>query len=74
MFYSEQISSTFVWGGHTVLTQSWKDKNVIIPHSKLFYITDGKICVEIDGQKIVAKAGDMMLIPSGKKHGCLYDH
>lgn len=68
IFYSEQISSSFVWGGHTILTQSWKDKNVIIPHSKLFYITDGEILIELDNQKISAKAGDMVLIPSGKKH------
>lgn len=68
VFYSEQISSSFVWGGNTTLNKSWKDRNVIIPHNKLFYITDGEICLEIEGQKLNAKSGDMVLVPSGKKH------
>ena len=67
-FYSEQVSAMFAWGGNPTLTSSWKDRNVIIPHNKMFYITDGEIEVEIDGKKIIAKSGDMMLIPSGVKH------
>ena len=67
-FYSEQITAVFAWGGNPTLTSSWKDKNVIIPHNKMFYITDGEIEVEIDGKKIVAKSGDMVLIPSGVRH------
>ena len=66
--YSEQVSAVFAWGGNPTLTSSWKDKNVIIPHNKMFYITDGEIEVEIDGKKIIAKSGDMVLIPSGVKH------
>ena len=67
-FYSEQITPVFAWGGNPVLSPSWKDKNVIIPHNKIFYITDGEILVQVGKEKIIAKEGDMVLIPSGVKH------
>lgn len=66
--YSGQITASFVWGGNPVLSSSWKDKDVIIPHNKIFYILDGEIKIEIDGKIIIAKAGDAVLIPAGTKH------
>ena len=64
----ETISSTYHIGSKISLTNSWHDKNVILPNSKMFYILDGEIVVEFKNFTITAKKGDMMLIPAGIKH------
>lgn len=71
--FMEQISTqpilaTFHLGNEVTLTPNWKDKNVILPNSKLFYILDGEIVISTEKQKFVAKKGDMVLIPAGVKH------
>ncbi len=64
----QPISATFHLGSQVTLTPSWKDKNVILPNSKLFYILDGEIEISTQTQKFIAKKGDMVLIPAGVKH------
>ncbi|MBE7087037.1 MAG: helix-turn-helix domain-containing protein [Clostridiales bacterium] len=64
----KHISAFFNYGGKIKLDTGWNSKNVICPDSKLFYILDGEIAVEIDGNEIIAKKGDMMLIPAECKH------
>lgn len=65
---SQPISATFHLGGEVTLTPSWKDKNVIIPNNKLFYILDGEIEIKTQKENFIAKKGDMVLIPASEKH------
>lgn len=65
---NQPISATFYIGSEVTLTPNWKDKNVILPNSKLFYILDGEIFIKTTKYSFIAKKGDMVLIPAGVKH------
>jgi AraC-like DNA-binding protein len=67
-FNSESISVLYHHGSRIILNNNWHDKNVICPNSKIYYVLDGEIAVEIGKELIIAKSGDMMLIPAGVKH------
>ena len=64
----ESTSATFYLGDKEILTPAWHDKNVICPNSKLYYVLDGEIVVEIGSSILIGKSGDMILIPAGVKH------
>jgi AraC-like DNA-binding protein len=65
---NQHLSANFVNGGFIKLNTAWNTKNVVCPESKLFYILEGEIAVEINGQVHIGKQGDMMLIPAELKH------
>ena len=65
---SEAISVIYHHGSRITLTTEWRDKNIICPNSKIYYVIEGELCVEIAGKIDIAKAGDVMLRPSGIKH------
>lgn len=65
---AETIAATYHHGERVMLTDHWQDKNIICPDSKLFYVTDGEIIIETEKEKILACAGDMVIIPAGTKH------
>jgi AraC-like DNA-binding protein len=67
-FIAEPITATFHIGSEVVLTPSWREKNVILPNNKLFYILDGEIVIQTKNETLIGKKGDMMLIPAGVKH------
>lgn len=67
-YNNEIIGASFVAGGEIELNTSWYGKNVVCPESKLFYILDGELIVKTEEQTILAKKGDMVLIPSGIRH------
>lgn len=67
-FSNQPILATFHLGSEITLTPNWKDKNVLLPNSKLFYILDGEIEIITKNQPFIAKKGDMVLIPAGVKH------
>lgn len=65
----EWVTGNCALGGKSVLSPGWwHATGVVIPESKLFYVIDGEIEVEIGDEKIVARRGDMMLIPAGVRH------
>lgn len=66
----ENLSVQCCIARESVLTSSWYAKNTIIPYSKIYYITDGEIEIEIQNQIIIAKRGDVILIPAKTKHSC----
>ena len=66
--YSDQISTTYLLGSRILLTPPWEDKNIIIPNNKFYYVVDGEIEITTEEGRYVATAGDLMLIPAGKKH------
>ena len=55
-------------GDRVVLTSLWRDSNVTCPNSKIFYVTDGEIVISTKREKVIATAGDMVIIPAGTKH------
>lgn len=67
-FHNDSISATYHHGSKIILTPDWKDKNVICPNSKIYYVKDGEICVEVKNRVLIAKRGDVILIPAGTKH------
>ena len=66
--YRDAISAVFHHGARTVLNTEWRDKNVICPNSKIYYVIDGELVVEVMGKTLIAKCGDAIVIPSGIKH------
>ena len=66
--YRDAISAVFHHGARTVLNTEWQDKNVICPNSKIYYVIDGELVVEVMGKTLIAKCGDAIVIPSGIKH------
>lgn len=64
----KSASATFYYGERTKLTPLWRDKNVISPNSKIYYVIDGELVVETSKQVLLAKRGDVILIPAGTKH------
>ena len=67
---SEFISCKYNLGGQCTITSSWQGKNMLLPHSKFYYLYDGELFLEIAGQYIVAKKGDLVLIPANILHSC----
>ena len=55
-------------GDKVVLTNFWRDSDVICPNSKIFYLTDGEIVITTKNERVVAGAGDMVIIPAGTRH------
>lgn len=62
------ITSRMSMGGYVTLDNWWHGENVIIDDSKLFYITDGEIIIEIDGAEMRCGAGDLVLVPASTRH------
>lgn len=70
----DAVSVTYHYGAKTKLNGFWHDKNVIVPNSKIYYVTSGKIKVTVGSREYVAAVGDAILIPAGTKHDySLYD-
>ena len=65
---NEPISASLRTVKETVLDPSWILKNVVIPDSKLYYITEGEIAVETENGTVIGRAGDLMLIPARRTH------
>ncbi|MBE6645576.1 MAG: helix-turn-helix domain-containing protein [Ruminococcaceae bacterium] len=67
-FYNESLTVLYHHGSRIALNSAWRDKNVICPNSKIYYVLDGEICVELKNRSIIARRGDIVLIPAGTKH------
>ncbi len=50
------------------LDGDWGEENELCNFTKFFYIIDGKISMTIDGEQLVAEAGDLLIIPAGSTH------
>ena len=68
IFYNEAISAVYHHGSRIILNSEWHDKNVICPNSKIYYVIEGELCVEVGNNKLIAKSGDAIVIPAGIKH------
>ncbi len=62
------ISCRYTLGSISVIDGNWNWTNVIIPDNKIYVIEQGEILVEGGEKSFVAKAGDMVLIPSNVTH------
>ena len=65
---NEAIAVVYHHGSRIILNTEWWDKNIICPNSKLYYVIDGELSVEVGGTVYTASRGDAILIPSGTKH------
>lgn len=65
----KSITGRISMGGYNTLERSWwHGENIIIDDSKLFYITDGEILIEIGNEELFCRAGELVLIPASTKH------
>ena len=67
---NELISCTYKVGRSSTFKSSWYGNNLFLSDSKLYFIEDGEIVVEINDEKILAKKGDLLLIPAETLHSC----
>ncbi len=66
----DAISCIYWVGARSDLTQNWNRYNFQQPYSKLYYVEEGEIVVQIYGQTVKAGPGDLMLIPEKTVHSC----
>ena len=66
--YNDTVTVTYHHGSYIKLSTDWRDKNIICPNSKIYYVTKGEICVEVGTDVYTARRGDAILIPAGVKH------
>ena len=52
----------------STLDPTWTAKNLVCSNSKLFYILEGEIAIIIKNTTMIAKKGDLVLIPAGVMH------
>ena len=52
----------------STLDPTWTAKNLVCSNSKLFYILEGEIAIIINNTTMIAKKGDLVLIPAGVMH------
>lgn len=64
------ISCSYSIGAHTVLNKGWRYENVTISQNKIYFVEEGEMVVETKNTKIVARRGDLVLIPSYSSHTC----
>ena len=62
------ISCKYTLGSISVIDGNWNWSNVVILDNKIYIIEQGEILVDGEGESFVAKAGDMVLIPSNVVH------
>ena len=67
---NQTISCAYKNGRETLLTPTWGGRNLLIPDSRMYYIVEGEIEVDFEDEKIIAEAGDLLLIPAKQKHSC----
>ncbi len=64
------ITSGYVVGSHSTLASNWKWDNVTNLNNKLYLIEEGELLVKVNNESVVAKEGDLILIPSYALHSC----
>ena len=69
-FLTKIISCKYNVGGYCTFTSSWQGKNIVLPDAKLYFILDGEIFLEINGERLIATKGDLILIPANTVHSC----
>ena len=63
------LSVDFCGGDKTVLSPRWwYAENTVNHASKFYYVTRGEIVIKTAKESVVAKEGDLLLIPAGTKH------
>ena len=67
---NEAITCFYQVGMQAVLPTNWQGDNLKLPDSKLYYIQKGEIVMTLYDTTIVARAGDLMLIPANTVHSC----
>lgn len=66
----ESVSASFKLGQRSVLPQSWQGKNILLPDNKFYFVEEGEIVVEMDGERFLVQAGELLLIPAKTLHSC----
>ena len=64
------ITCNYVVGAHSTLANSWKWNDVTNLNNKLYLIEEGELLVKVNNESVVAKKGDLVLIPSYALHSC----
>ena len=68
-FNQMDINVKYILGGLFETTStSWHGYNICIPESKFYYVIDGEIIVQTQQETLIAKAGDLILIPEKTTH------
>lgn len=71
------ISNLYVnyyYGSKVKLDDRWGAHDVICTYSKIYYIVEGECVIEANGEKYIAKPGDIFLIPAGTKHSFYHEN
>ncbi len=66
---SGNLCAVFRYGGYAKLQKEhWYAKDVVLSDAKLYYVTKGEVMIEYEKATIPVHAGEMVLIPPGKRH------
>ena len=67
---NEAITCFYQVGMQAILPTNWQGDNLKLPDSKLYYVQKGEIVMMLYGTTVIAREGDMMLIPANTVHSC----
>jgi len=67
---NEAITCFYQVGMQAILPTNWQGDNLKLPDSKLYYVQKGEIVTMLYDTTVIAREGDMMLIPANTVHSC----
>ena len=67
-FKSTDVLISFQSGQFSSLSHDWDKKNILVPTSSFYFITEGEIQVKFNNSVFDVKENDLLLIPSGALH------
>ena len=67
---NEAITCFYQVGMQAALPFNWQGDNLKLPDNKLHYVQKGEIVVTLYDTTVIAREGDMILIPANTVHSC----
>ena len=70
---NEMVSRKVIAGARQTLAQFWLKRGALIARhahtgEQITYVLDGALRYGVDGEDVVLRAGDVLVIPPGAKH------
>jgi quercetin dioxygenase-like cupin family protein len=70
---TEMVSRKVIAGARQTVAQVWFKKGALVARhvhdsEQVIYVLDGALCCMVDGEDLVVRAGEVVVIPSGVPH------
>ena len=70
---TEMVSRKVISGARQTLSQFWLKRGALVARhahdgEQITYVLDGALRYSVDGEDVIVRAGDVLVIPPGAKH------